>query len=324
MVKVPNDDKIGAIHHYVPQGYLKRFSLEEKADQVYAYELGKSPFNVNVHNVAGQRDFYTFTDPETGEKDAQLEDAFAEIDTVGIELLRKLDEAPLGVLKFDDEDKGNLLSYVAFQHTRNVQEMKNHATMHDLMIGKVFEYSAHDKDSWHKIAKDNPNRKYDFDEVEKARKAVISGDAVLKSDPSDQYFLATALKMSRVLYEVLFIQKTVVLVEAMSGTSGFVTSDNPVTHYLLEEQKKSLQFPFNGLGYINAVFQFPISPNRCLLFINDDMKLGTFHYDQEAVDYINYYTYFYADRWIFASTANEKFVTEFEKANNKKSLWKMD
>lgn len=316
-------DKLGAIHHYVPQAYLKRFSTTSNGNQVFAYEIGKDPYRVNVRNIAGQRDFYTYTDTDTGNRDAALEDAFADVDTAGIEVLRDLDSMDLGFIELNDEKKGNLLSYVAFQHTRNLQERKNHAHMHDLMMGKVLEIAAYDKERWHAVSKQNPNIAYDNKKTEEARQEAIKGHLKINSDPQDQYFLGSALKMSRALYEILFMEKKIVLVEANSDTSGFITSDNPVTHYLLEEQKQNLQFPFNGLGYLNAVFQFPISPKRCLLFINDDMKIDIFTYDQEAVDYINYYTYFYADKWIVANVELEKFKEEFVQANNQEPLWKI-
>jgi hypothetical protein len=304
---VKSSSKIGAIHHYVPQGYLKRFSTHENDHQVYAYEINRDPYRVNVQNIAGQRDFYTFDDIDTGERDAAIEDTLADVDTAGIDMMRKLDTAGLGLLELGEVDKGNLLTYIAFQHTRNLQERKNHADMHDLMMSKILELSALDKTSWHEISKQNPNVTYDYDVVEKTRQKILRGSAKIKSDPNDQYFLSTALKMSEPLYRILYTQKRAVLVEALPNTSGFVTSDNPVTHYLLEDQKKALSFPFNGLGYVNAVFQFPISTTRCLLFMNDDMKIETFEYDQEAVDYINYYTYYYDDKWIFATKASRKF-----------------
>ena len=53
------------------------------------------------------------------------------------------------------------------------------------------------------------------------------------------------------------------------------------------------------------------------------MKLDTCYYDQDAVDYINYYTYFYAERWIFADVRMSKFADEFSKANNKETLWRV-
>ena len=324
-MSIPKDtsnDKLGAVHHYVPQGYLKRFGIASSRSHVFAYEVDKDPYKVNVHNVAGQRDFYTI-EGDDGKQNSALEDAFADIDAAGLKIIQKLDTSPLGFVKLSNKDKGDLLTYTAFQHTRNLQERKNHANMHNLMMSRILELYAHDEQGWHNTAKENPDMKYDYDEVEQSRQKVMQGKAKLRHDPNDQYFLRSALEINRTLYEILFVHKTMVIVEAMEETSGFITSDNPVTHYLLEEQKKALQFPFNGLGYINAVFQFPVSPTRCLLFMNSDMEIDTFEYDQEAVDYINYYTYFYADRWVFANENLEKFKDEFKIAHNTEPLWKM-
>lgn len=33
-------DKLGAVHHYIPQGYLKRFAIPDKPEQIVAYETG--------------------------------------------------------------------------------------------------------------------------------------------------------------------------------------------------------------------------------------------------------------------------------------------
>ena len=49
---------MAAIHHYVPRFLLKHFCSDEKP-QLWAYDksTGKS-FQTNVHNVAGERNFY--------------------------------------------------------------------------------------------------------------------------------------------------------------------------------------------------------------------------------------------------------------------------
>lgn len=316
-------DKLGSVHHYVPQGYLRRFSVGDNRNKIYAYEVNKEAYLTNVHNVAGERDFYTFKDERTGDQDAELEDALAKVDDVGIDLMRKLDDAELGPVNMSDKDRGSILSYIAFQHTRNPQEMRSHAQMYDVMAQNLLELEANNKEYWHEFTKRAQGDKYDHKKAEKARQAVANREVELRSDSNDQYFLGSAMTMSKTLYKILFLQKRMIIVEALPETSGFVTSDNPVTHYLLEEQKK-WPFPFNGLGYLNAVFQFPISPKRCLLMINDDMSHpNIYQYNQDEVDRINYYTYFYAERWIFSNINSSKFKTEFAKANNKKPMWKM-
>ena len=307
-----SDDKLGAVHHYVPQGYLKRFAVAGNPDQIVAYETGKRPYKTNVHNVAGQRDFYTYTREEDGERDAALEDALADVDAAGVTIMRVLDDMPDGFIELPKEQKGNLLAYIAFQHTRNLQERKLWATMYEQGTTMHMQAAASHKESYHRDAKEALGDKYDHDIVECTRETFLKGEAGIKYNPLDQYFIGMALEMSKILYQILFTSKKMVLVSKTDEASEFITSDNPVTHYLIEDQKVGRP-AFLGVGYVDAVFQMPISPTRCLLLINEDMKMDTFQYDQNAVNYINYHTYYFADRWLFSNVVSDKTQEEFEK-----------
>lgn len=299
-----NKDKLGAVHHYVPQGYLKRFGTERNPEQIVAYEVGKKPYVTNIHNIAGQRDFYTFTD-ENGEKNSAMEDALAEVDAAGVNMLRLLDDMPDGYIELPEGQKGNLLAYIAFQHTRNLQERKMWATSFGQSSRMMMQAAASHKASYHQHAREALGDKYDEEQVERTRATFLEGDADITFDPMDQYFMGIALDMSKTLYQILFTQKQLVLVSRATNAGVFITSDNPVTHYLTEEQRARRHPFFQGVGYLDAVFQLPISPDRCLLLINKDMVTDTFVYKQKDVDYINYYTYHFADRWVFSNLKDE-------------------
>lgn len=313
MTDINPTEKLGAVHHYVPQAYLKRFATDSNTDQIIAYELGKDPYRTNIHNIAGQRDFYTFTNHETGERDSSLESALADVDDAGVNLMRELDDLLDGFVDLPDEKKGNLLSYIAFQHTRNLQERKVWAISYGQSTKMMMQASAYHEESFHKDAQKKFGQDYDFDKVEEARKAFISGDAKINFDPMDQYFMGVALDISKTLYQILFTQKKMVLVSKTVDSGVFITSDNPVTHYLTEEQHATRPPFFQGVGYIDAVFQIPISPNRCLLLINNGMVMETFQYNQDAVNYINWHTYHFADRWVFSNLVDETTKNHFSK-----------
>lgn len=308
-----DNDKLGAVHHYVPQGYLKRFAVSDKPEQVYAYEIGKEPYVTNVHNVAGQRDFYTYENTETGELDSQLENVLADVDAQGVNMFRILDDMPDGFIELPEEQKEHLLTYVAFQHTRNLQERKVWATMYEQSTTMFMQMAASDEKSYHRQAKEALGSKYKFDAVERTRKTFLAGEANIQFDPLDQYFMGNALDMSKELYKILYAKKKIVLISKTDEAGVFVTSDNPVTHYLLEEQRKNMHPILRGTGYINAVFQLPISPSRCLLFINEDMVMDTFIYNQDAVDYINFHTFHLADRWVFSNVRDDITTEHFKK-----------
>lgn len=296
-------DKLHSIHHSAPQGYLKRFSIHEKPNYVFAYEINKEPYIANVKNVAAQRDLYTFTDVE-GET-AELEDAFADIDARGLELLQLLDTISDGYIELPELDKADLYSYVAFLHTRNVQERKHWAESYGQMSLVQLQMVASNKDIYHVDAKKALGKDYSFKRAESTRVALLEGKLKVEYNPMDQYFLGATLEISKELYRVLMTMKRAVLVSIGSPSKHFITSDNPVTHYSPENYvSKRL-----GLGYINAAFQLPISPTRCLLLLNNDMKMKTFKCDRGAVDHMNFYTYRYADRWVF-SHVNSKTISE--------------
>jgi len=306
-------DKLGAVHHYVPQGYLKRFATEKNPEQIVAYETGKKTYITNIHNIAGQRDFYTYTAKDTGEKDSTLEDVLADVDAEGVNMFRLLDSKPDGIVNdLTDEQRGNLLSYIAFQHTRNLQERKMWATSYEQQTRMMMQAKASGESSFHADAKKAFGDKYTYEMAEETRKTLLAGDAILKFDPMDQYFMGVALNMSRTLYEILFTQKKLVLVSRTPDAGVFITSDNPVTHYLTEEQLKNRPW-FMGTGYLEAIFQIPISPDRCLQLINHDMVMETFQYNANDVDYINYYTYHFADRWVFSNKNDDNITKSFAK-----------
>jgi len=312
MVKKPREysreDKLRAIHHFVPQSYLRRFAIEGKPNQIYAYEIDKEPYATNIKNVAGQRDLYTFKDTGNKGETAELEDVFADIDGHGVELLQILDAMPDGFVKLPEEQKGNLFSYIAFLHTRNVQERKQWAESFGQMSLVHMQMIASHEEVFHRDAKTALGDKYEYKKAEESRAALLDGKMKVVYDPMDQYFLGTTLATSKELYFVLMRLKKAVLVSTDTASKHIVTSDNPVTHYAPENYLPKMR----GLGYINAVFQLPISPTRCLLLINDDIRMRTFKCTRGEVDHMNWYTYYYADRWIFSHIKSKSVAKMFK------------
>jgi hypothetical protein len=167
------EDKLRSIHHFVPQNYLRRFAIEGKPNQIYAYEFNKEPYVTNVRNVAGQKDLYTFEDIDNKGKTAELEDVFADIDGRGLELLQMLDKLPDGFVELEEKDKGDLFSYIAFLHTRNVQARKQWAESYGQMSLVQMQMIASNEDVWHRDAKAAMGGKYDFKQAEESKLNLI-------------------------------------------------------------------------------------------------------------------------------------------------------
>ncbi len=302
----PKDDKLRALHHFVPQSYLRRFAIDGKPDQIYAYELDKEPYPSNVKNVAAQRDLYTYTEQSTGDENAALENVFAEIDDKGANLLHKLDSMPDGYFTLPEKEQADLLTYIAYLHTRNIQERKHRATSMGQMSLVYLKTLASNKDKFHQDTFKVFGEKYDQEKIEQTRLSVLDDKFEIEYDYMDQHFLGDTLSITKDLYLILMERKQAVLVSTKGTSKVFVTSDNPVTHYGLPEQKAL------GLGYINAIFQIPITPTRCILLINKNMEMSTFDYGGNDVDHINFFTYYYADRWIFSNIKSKRISQMFK------------
>lgn len=307
------NDKISAIHHYVPQSYLKRFSCDRKKSQIYAYELNKDPYRTNVKNVAAEKGFYNYTD-EKGNKTSELEDSLAEIDTQGADLFEMLDTLGTGYIHLDDGDKQNLLTYISLLHARNARDRRENAEFLGEASLFQFQILASDREAYHKNARKalaNNGHEYNEVEIEKSRLELLDGGFKVNYNPKDQYFLGQSLAKSQVLYKVLYQQKRIVICETTSSRR-IVTSDNPVTYYGPPEHPNIMP-----LGYIHAVFQLPLSPTKMLFLVNDDMALGDFKLSREHVDYHNFYTYMFAERWIFSDITSKTIKEMFAKNNSK-------
>lgn len=76
--------------HFVPQCYLKRFSITDKSGYLYAYQRRGKPFETKTASVAAKNDLYVFTDKFTGKKNDELEKIFSELESLVAPILEKL------------------------------------------------------------------------------------------------------------------------------------------------------------------------------------------------------------------------------------------
>jgi len=312
-------DKLNSVQHYVPQGYLKRFAFDKKRSRLYAYEKEAEPYPTNVRNVGGEKGFYNYVDLD-GSKTSELEDVLADIDTKGIEVLRKLDSFQPGYIDLEEEDKQNLLTFISFLHVRNTRDRRENAEFLEEASLLNFQMVASNKEAFHNNAikaLESSEHDYNEKEVEKYRNDLLNNEYKITYDPKEQYFMGQSLAKSKELYKVLYSLKKIALVESAVNRK-IVTSDNPVTYFGPEGRPKNMP-----LGYIHAVFQLPISPNRLLFLVNDGVKLGDFKMTREHVDYHNFFTYRFAERWIFSDIKSKTIKDMFSKHNSKERLLKI-
>lgn len=54
--------------HYVPQFYLKNFSIHKEDGYIFAYQRNKDTIKTTVNSVAAKNDLYVFKNVKRGEK----------------------------------------------------------------------------------------------------------------------------------------------------------------------------------------------------------------------------------------------------------------
>ncbi|HEY8886507.1 MAG TPA: DUF4238 domain-containing protein [Candidatus Microsaccharimonas sp.] len=289
------DDKLRTIHHFVPQSYLKRFARTDKPTQIWTYEINREPYSPSLEGIAGQRDFYTYKDTSDKET-AELENVFADIDDKGANMLKVLDGLPDGFIDLPEDQKGDLYYYIAHLHTRNLQQRKQLAEAYGQMSKVQMQVVASDMESFHEDAKKALGDKYEKDVVERVRNRFLKGEGNIDFDPMSEHFIGATLQNAQDLYFTLMKLKKAALVSITSGSMRFITSDNPVTHYMEPGDPRR----FMGVGYVNAVFQLPILPTRALLLIDDAYVIDDFGCSEDHVLHMNVYTCRYADKWVFS------------------------
>jgi len=319
MQELPKADKLSAIHHYVPQSYLLRFSPNTKKSQIYTYEVDKKTYLTSISNIAGQRGFYNFIDTD-GSKTSELEEAFALIDGAGINLIEALDKHSTGFVELPEKELADLYAYIAFLHTRNVNQKRQLANSFGETTLLQLQVHASAKEYFHKIAKEVLKDDYDYEKAENERNMLLEGKMEVKFDATEQYFMGRALDLSKTLYEVLWLHKKLVIVEKETAVKGrIITSDNPVTYYPPEGYPKGAP-----LGYLQAVFQVPVSPSRLLLLVNRNVTLKRFTLNERLVQWHNYYTFRDAERWVFSNSDDAQVAANFKKYNDKRPRLVMD
>jgi hypothetical protein len=103
--------------HYVPQFYLRNFSITGRPDRVFVYRRdNRDPVDMNVRNIAVVKDFYSVTLEETGEESDMIEEMFSELEGDTADIFTKLtNENPVTLA---NDQLETLAVFVAFLHVR--------------------------------------------------------------------------------------------------------------------------------------------------------------------------------------------------------------
>ncbi|PSJ60470.1 DUF4238 domain-containing protein [Kumtagia ephedrae] len=283
-------------HHYVPQGYLRRFAQGEgRQAKIFTSDLetGKS-FTTLVRNVAALRDFNRIeTD---GHHPNALEEAYAKFEGPAAEALKRIGETRSIA---NGDDRLLVINLMALMSTRHPRVR---ATIDEFM-GRVMrgvgEMMTSTKERWESVVRRadaaqpfSPEHK----EVtyEQMRDFVRSGEYDIKVHQNMHIGLEID-GMDAVLRTML--ARKWVLHVADEHAGDFVTSDNPVCLMTT----RPLPAPWMGVGHgmQHTAILFPVTRRMALVGLFEGME-GELSADGGAVARMNSLIITHAERQVYA------------------------
>jgi hypothetical protein len=317
-----------ARQHYVPQFYLKNFSISNREDFIYAYKRNKEIFDTKIKNIAVTKDIYTYKHEKIGKSDV-IEKIFAEMEYKTSTIIKKLIET--NNPKLTEDEKTDMAFFISRLYLSNLStetKIKNFIIeANELLMDRIVKnrrlFKKYLKKLGIKMKWRNNTNEYKKIALEK-----ISEEFSKK-----EYFFLTILECIPKLVPII-INKNWYILES-SSPRIFVTSDNPVSLFRTKGLPENFKFPmlygnnilslpllhfFIKLAFVIDTIVLPISPKRCLLLVKweEDNIVEAPRY---IVDKINKNTAFFANKFIFSNIEskdiwnmfNETAESEYEK-----------
>lgn len=248
-------------HHWIPQCYLKRFTKgSSKKSQLYVtdFETGRV-FSTVPRNVASGRDFNRVD--IDGISPDYVESGFAVFEA-------KVDKALERICRernfADDEDRNLVLNLIALLALRNPGMRENVRYGHEQVMKRVMDLTLATKEryesSFAKAARAGALRSDEILPYEQMRDFIDRGEYSISV--STTHHVGQELKLVDTVLPLLG-QRQWLLVRALPGTGGFITSDHPVILQWADGPKRGLRGP--GFAHKGTELLFTISHDLALV-----------------------------------------------------------
>ena len=265
--------------HYVPQVYLRNFTDKDSYYYVFDKSTNKK-WRQTPSNSGYSKHFYTVE--VDGEKDYFIEKLLAEkVDSLLPEIIVNLQRKKV----FNEKDRKDLATFLAFQYLRTPAQRKNYNRMiekgHKRILKLLFSMEKYHGLLENKIADDQIN----------------SIEHILNSEDyeiavSKEGSLKLMLEFADEMIQMLSNHNIIVL-EA-SSKSEFITTDNP---YCMVKEKWSESW--SGYGVVNTAKFIPLTPKLAILLKNPGKKMIYVKASKSDVRVYNKLAYEWADKYIF-------------------------
>lgn len=241
--------------HYIPQGYLRKFAIEEKKSLIWEYDkikgtVSRSP--VSTRKICS-RNYYYSQKGENGKDDnMSMENAFEKIECLAAPIIAKIQpEKPLQNIKLEGKDRGHLAFFIALLLTRGPSFRDGVHDMHEQIVDKTL-----------RILYKNGK----LPEPPKALKELIdkrSVNAVIRTDILPQVSLKPMIEIAEIIGNALL--NKIWNYHTPANDMTFVTADNPV-HFCLPE-KYAEKYPRMPIGPAHPLSEITIPLRKDLALI---------------------------------------------------------
>lgn len=306
--------------HYLPRGaYLEFFEIPDRLGSIYFYQRGKDVIPVGTHNVAKEKDLYSFIDND-GKLNSQVETGLSEFEGHVKPLLTKLNEErePFEIAL---HERNRLMTFVSLQASRTptFREMleQNEAQLRKMQL----QAHALSKEGLKKRIEKLRDAGYlknlgDFN-IDELREFVLD-DTRYTVKAKGSYFLAQQFKLQDAIFHAILPKRVFLL---RCDKEIFITSDHPV----LRLGNPKIPKIYSG-GFRFSDILLPIGRNTCLVLETECSPEAITGEDQrfmiaagrispDKVRQINKMTMYHAEKYLFASIQNDKIKSIFDKTS---------
>lgn len=311
MEQSTTDKKLPKNHHYIPQFYLRGFSLDGKHLHILDKKASGPDLmyrRQTIESIAYEKQLYTYRNTD-GEKET-LEDMFGEIEGKAKISIEKLSEKK----KLTLEERSWLALFISLIQLRTPASKNEMLGADQQAREKIMRMSFNAPRDFikkrfeaigHKLNDEELDDTINFAQDEKRSKVVV--------DYPPEYWIRRMLLLSSDL--ALLMSSFVWEVRHADKPFAFLTSDNPFL--LIPGEKPD---PFHGVGLITPKAKkiLPLKANLCLIMHDPKSTPIQVHTiaDKAFSRKINEYTVRHANRFIFSPEKGK-----IEKiANTKKEL----
>jgi len=300
---------MGDRHHYVPQFYIKRFSIPGKESVIYTYRRGGEPFKANVRDVAVSRDFYTVILEESGERSDQIERMFSKIEGDAAPLFEKF--ATSNQIALSEGEFSLIALFTALLYNRGRAFREKNYNIQKEWGKKFIKFAAENKERFLHITREASITFKSEAEAEQTRQIWLNHEENFKMEVTggEGGLIESMLELSGILTPILLDKRWRIL-ESDRSDAVFVTSDSPVT--LIADEWVPAD---RGKGFANSSVVLPITPTRCLIMSNERPRrnLEIVKVDRQTILSINRNTMAHAFDKIFSNIKSPGIKKAFDK-----------